>query len=94
MKKQQQAEVDLLWIKLLSTNCLSFNINLGTKIAINLCEASIYCVHSNTEWDVCQASGLWLDWALSEEVCQKIGKNASRQKRDYSSRYYYICVYH
>lgn len=65
MKKQQQAEVDLLWIKLFSTNCLSFNINLGTKIAINLCEASIYCVHSNAERDVRQASELWDGWALT-----------------------------
>jgi len=47
VKKQQQEEVDLLWIKLLYTNYLSFNINLETKIAINPWEAPIFCVHSN-----------------------------------------------
>lgn len=41
MKKQQQEEVDLLGIKLLSTNCLLININLGTKIAINPYSVSI-----------------------------------------------------
>lgn len=65
MKKQQQEEMDLLGIKLLSTNCLSFIINLRTKIAINPWEAPVFSVHSNNEWDVGQASGLWGGWALT-----------------------------
>lgn len=89
VKKQQQEEVDLLGIKLLSSNSLSFNINPGTKLAINPQETPIFCIHSNSQWDVCPAGGLWGGWALAFwEVCWKFMSITTRQKLNFPSRHF------